>query len=65
MYVCARFFSFSVNQDDGSWGEDHFINYMGMKKMEICLDYSCFGRHSGVVGAHPCDFRFLSSPGLV
>jgi len=46
-------------------GEDLFINYVGMKKMEIFLDYSCFGRHSGVVGAHPRDFRFLSSPGLV
>ena len=33
-------FSFSVSRDDGSWGEDLFINYLGMKKMAIFLDYS-------------------------
>ena len=32
--------SFSVSRDGGSWGEDLFINYLGMKKMEIFLDYS-------------------------
>ena len=58
-------FSFSVSRDDGSWGQDLFINYAGMKKMEIFLDYSCFGRYSGVVSAHPRDFRMLPFPGLV
>ena len=48
MYICAIFFSFSLSRDDGSWGEDLFINYVGMKKMEIFRDYSCFGRHSWV-----------------
>ena len=41
-------FSFSVSRDDGSWGEDLFINYVGMKKMEIFLDYS---RLEGTLGS--------------
>ena len=61
----CEIFSFSVSGDDGSWGEDLFINYVGMKKMVIFLDYSRFGRHSGVVSAHPRDFRVLPFPGLV
>ena len=59
LYICGRFFSFSVSQDDGSWGKDLCINYIGMKKMEIFLHDSCFGRHSRVVSAHPRDFRFF------
>ena len=51
--------SCSVRQHDGSCGEDLFINYVGMKKMEIFLDYSRLGRHSVVVSAHPRDFRVL------
>ena len=35
-------FYFSVSRYDGSLGEDLFINYVGMKKMEIFLDYSRF-----------------------
>ena len=64
VHLC-EIFSFSVSRDDGSWGKDLFINYVGMKKMEIFLDYSRFGRHSGVVSAHPRNFRVLPFPGLV
>ena len=45
VHLC-EIFSFSVSRDDSSWGKDLFINYVGMKKMEIFLDYSRFGRHS-------------------
>ena len=47
VHLCEIFY-FSVSRDDGSWGKISLINYAGMKKMEIFLDYSCFGRHSGV-----------------
>ena len=36
VHLC-EIFSFSVSRDDGSWGKDLFINYVGMKKMEIFL----------------------------
>ena len=34
VHLC-EIFPFSVSRDDGSWGENLFINYVGMKKMEI------------------------------
>ena len=66
LYICAIFFLFlSAEMMVLGRGEDLFINYVGMKKMEIFLDYSRFGRHSGVVSAHPRDFCVLPFPGLV
>ena len=58
-----------VSRDDGSrewdWG-DLSINGVSIKKMAIFLDYSCFGQHPRVViSAHPCDFLFFCSPGLI
>ena len=65
MYICERFVLFLSAEMMVLGGEDLFINNVGMKKMEIFLDYSRFGRHSGVVSAHPRNFSVLPFPGLV
>ena len=62
VHLCEFFFSFSVSRDDGSLGEDISINYVGMKKMNFFLDYSRFGRHSGVESAHPRFFVLFFCP---
>ena len=43
LYICARFFLFCQPRW-WFWGEDLFINYVGMKKMEIFFLKALWGR---------------------
>ena len=61
---CEIFFC----RDDGSWGKISLLTVLAWRRWRFKKKkkkYSCFGQHYGVTSAHPCNFLFLSSPGLV